>query len=215
MKKLLLALLASAALISFEPSAQAQCVGAGNPNINALPGASCLSEPTVDTYVAAGFGIVPAASATDIACITGSATKVIRVQAIRVSGTAGTLITVPVVITKHLVANTGGTAAATTALPVPAKIDSGDATATATTTAYTANPTIDAGVTTLDVGHLSLNVTNALVTSQPLLFDWSNARYSEGPTLRGIAQQVCVNINATSPSSGLMAVSFRWTEQAQ
>lgn len=212
MKKLLLSL---ALLLGSTALASAQCVAAGNPNVSPLPGMNCPSEPSVDTYVAAGFGIAPAASATDIACITGSATKVVRLQAIRVSGTAGTLITVPVVITKHTVANTGGTAAATTALPVPTRIDSGDAAPTATTTAYTANPTIDSSVTTIDVAHLTLTTTGTTVAMGNLLFDWSSRPYSEPPTLRGVAQQVCVNINGTSPSSGLMAVSFRWTEAAQ
>lgn len=212
MKKLLLAL----GLLTISGPAWAQCVGAGSINIATLPGIVCLSEPTADTYAATGIGIAPASTATDIACITGSATKIIRLQAIRVSGTAGTLVNVPVLITKHISANTGGTAATGTALPVPYPLDSTDATVTATTTAYTANPTIvDSAAGIIDAGMLVLTATGTLAGNIGLLFDWSHRTFSEGPTLRGIAQQVCVNLNSTSPSSGLVNVSFRWTELAQ
>lgn len=210
MKKLLLALALSCA---FPALAAAQCVGAGSPLINALPGAACASEPTVDSFGASGYGIVPAASATDIACITGSATKVIRVQRVIVSGIAGTAITPPVVLTKHTVANTGGTAAATTALPVPRAMDSNGAAATATTTAYTANPTVDASALQLAAQYATFQVTTIIGSKAD--FDFSSRNYAQAPVLRGIAQQVCVNLGATSITSGLLAVAFYWTEQAQ
>lgn len=214
MRKLLLAL---GFLGAFCASAAAQCIAVGGINNVPQPGMSCLSEPIAPTFVATGIGIVPAASATDIACLTGSATQIIRVQAVRVSGTAGTLVTVPVVISKHASANTGGTAATGTALPVPTRLDSSiGAAASATATAYTANPTIaDSTPILVDVSNLSLNVTSALVGMPHVLFDWSSRTFSEAPTLRGIAQQLCVNLNGTSPSSGLVNVSFRWTELTQ
>lgn len=212
MRKLLLT---TTFLIGLLGSAQAQCIGAGNVNTNTQPGIACLSEPTIDSYAAMGFGIVPAASATDVACITGSASRIIRVQWVRVSGTAGTLVTLPVLLNKHTVANTGGTPAVTTALPVPMKLDSNAASATATTTAYTANPTIDATATQLDAIVTSFNTTSALVNGSQAFFDFRNRTFSEAPTLRGIAQQLCVNLGAISVSSGLLAVSFGWTEAAQ
>lgn len=211
MKKLLLGLLFSAALIG---SANAQCVGAGSTNIAALPGVNCNSEPTMATYGATGVGIVPAASATDIACLTGSATRVTRLQSIRVSG-SGTAISVPVLITKHIVANTGGTAATGTALPVPFRLDTASAAPTATTLAWTANPTITAGAGILDNGNLGLVATTVGAAVQPyLLFDYSSRLFSQAIILRGVAQEVCVNLNATSPTA-LVNVTFRWTEAAQ
>lgn len=213
MKKTLLAL---GLWLGLAASAAAQCISVGGVNTVPQTGVVCLSEPTVDTYAATGVGIAPAASATDIACITGSATKTIRVQAVRVSGSAGTLISVPVLITKHTSANTGGTPATGTALPVPYPLDSTDATVTATTTAYTANPTIvDAAPGIIESAILGLALTGTTLGSPGVLFDWSARNYSEAPTLRGIAQQLCVNLNATSPSSGVVNVSFRWTEAAQ
>lgn len=209
MKKLLLALGLWLGLVA---SATAQCVAVGGVNSVPQVGVVCLSEPTVDTYAATGIGIVPAAAATDIACLTGSATRIVRLQAIRVSGT-GTAITIPVVITKHAVANTGGTAATGADLPVPFALDSTDAAATATTTAYTANPTITAGAGVIDVQFLGLAATTTS-TAGNLNFNHEGRNFSEPVTLRGVAQQVCVNLNGTTPTASL-SVSFRWTEAPQ
>lgn len=217
MKKLLLSLALLFGLGALAP-AQAQCVAAGGVNSVPQTGVFCASEPAVATFGASGYGIVPASSATDIACITGSATKVVRIQGIRVSGTAGTLVTLPVILFKHTVANTGGTAAVTTALPVPVSYDTTVATtasATATTTAYTANPTVDSTALQIAAQTISFNTTAALAAPPPAFFDWRERLYMTAPTLRGVAQQVCVNLGAISVSSGLLAVSFVWTEAAQ
>lgn len=196
--------------------ASAQCVSAGGINSVPMTGLGCLTEPTVPTYSATGVGIAPASSATDIACLTGSTSKVIRVQRMRVSGTAGTLISVPVLITKHVAANTGGTAATGTALPVPYTIDTNNVAVTATATSYTANPTIaDAAPGIVTAAILPLGLTGTALASSGVLFDFGDLNYAEKPTLRGVAQQLCVNLNSTSPSSGLVNVSFFWTEAAQ
>lgn len=212
MKKLLLGL---AGLLLATCGAEAQCISVGGVNTVPQVGVSCLSEPTVDTYAATSVGLVPAAAATDIACLTGSATRVVRLQAVRVSG-SGTAISVPVLIMKHASANTGGTAATSTALPVPYALDSTDATVTATTTAYTANPTIaDSSPGIIDNGNLGVVATTVGAAVQPyLLFDYSSRNFSEAPTLRGVAQQICVNLNGTTPTA-LLNISFRWTEAPQ
>lgn len=215
MKKLLLSLAAWAVLTA---SAQAQCVAVGGVNNVPQVGVTCPSEPSPATFGAAGFGIVPAASATDVACLTGSATKVVRVQSVKVSGTAGTLVTLPVLLNKHTVANTGGTPTVTTALPAPVTFDTTVATtasATATVTAYTANPTVDATALQLDVQAASFNTTSALVAGYPAFFDYRERSYMSAPVLRGIAQQLCVNLGSISITSGLLAISFSWTEAAQ
>lgn len=214
MKKLLLSL---SFLLGLAVSAQAQCIAVGGVNNVPQPGMACLSEPVEATYVASGIGIVPAASVTDLACISGGAGVTVRVQAIRLSGTAGTTLVVPAVILKRATADTGGTSAATTALPVPSRIDSTNAAAVATTIAYTANPTInDSSPLIVDVANLILSTTAAGTSPSPFtLFDWTNRNYSQAPILRGAAQQLCVNLNATSPASGLVNVAFRWTELSQ
>lgn len=212
MKRLRLLLLALA-LVGASAPAFAQCVSTG---VNTVPtvGQNCLTESTIDTYAATSIGLVPAASATDIACITGSATRTVRVLSVRVSGSAGTLVSLPVVLVKRASANTGGTPATSTALPVPYRLDSSDAAPTATTTAWTANPTIvDSSPGLLDAAIVTFNVTTT-TGGTPFNFTYLTHIYNEPPILRGVAQQVCVNLNAISISSGLLAVSFLWTENS-
>lgn len=201
--------------------ASAQCIGAsgaGGPNV--APGIVCNSEPTIGSYFATGIGIVAPATPTDVACLTGSATTVTRVQRVLVSATISTAVIVPVVITKHASANTGGTPAVTTALPVPSRMDSTNAAATATTTAWTANPTIaDASPLLVAAGLLAMSKadgTNGVVVPYTL-FNFAEANYLQKPILRGIAQQLCVNLNATAATmtGNLINVTFHWTEAAQ
>lgn len=207
-------LLAFALLGGFALPASAQCVSAGGVNTVPTVGQNCLTESTIDTFGATSVGLVPAASATDIACITGSATRVVRVLSVRISGSAGTLVSLPVLVTKHASANTGGTAATSTALPVPYRLDTTDQAPTATTTAYTANPTIaDAAPGIIDGGIVTFNVTT-VAGGTPFNFTYLTHIYNEPPTLRGVAQQVCVNLNGVSISSGLLTVSFTWTENS-
>jgi len=211
----IVALLAGAAALAALPtSASAQCIAVGGVNNVPQPGLACLSESTVPTYGATGVGIIPAAAATDIACLTGSATKIGRVQSVRISG-SGTAISVPVLITKNLTASTGGTATTGTGIPVPFRFDSADPAPSLTAVAYTANPTVTSGAGILSSGNLGLVATTVGAAVQPyVLFDYAERTFSEAPTLRGIAQQVCVNLNGTTPTA-LLNVTFRWTESPQ
>lgn len=213
MKKLLLAL---AFLWAAPALAQVPCVGVGGVNTVPQTGVVCAQEPSVGSYAATGIALVPASTATDLACLTGSATKIVRLQSLSVNGSAGTLINVPVTLRKNASADTGGTAATSTALPVPYALDSSNATVSATTIAYTANPTInDTTPGLIDSGVLVLSATGTLAGNSGLVFDYSRRGYVEAPTLRGIAQQLCLNLNSTSVSSGVLSVTFRWTEAAQ
>lgn len=215
MKKLLIALgfllgLAAPAL------AQVPCPGVGG--VNSVPqlGVACEQEPGVASYAATGIALVPASTATDLACLTGVAGKVVRLQQVSINGSAGTLINVPVTLRKNASADTGGTAATSTALPVPYALDSANPAAGASTIAYTANPTIvDTTPGLIDSGVLVLSATGTLAGNTGLLFNYFNRNFLEAPTLRGIAQQVCVNLNSTTVSSGVLSVSFKWTEALQ
>lgn len=214
MRKLALAL---GLLLGMVASATAQCVGAGG--INSVPqvGFTCLLEPTTPTYHATGVAIAVGTAPTDVACITGSATRTIRLKKVRISGTAGTAININTFLTKHTVANTGGTPATGTALPTASANDSQFSAATATLQAYTANPTIDATSVVVNGATLFMPVTSTASGQSHLTFDWSTGATAEAPpTLRGVAQQYCVNLNGvTAPSSGVMNIEWVWTEATQ
>jgi hypothetical protein len=90
------------------------------------------------TYSAAKVGLVPAASATDIFTITGSASKIIRVTHIEITATttAATAAALDILLLKRNVANTGGTS---TGSPTPVPHDINAPAVSATVLAYTAN----------------------------------------------------------------------------
>lgn len=214
MKRILLSL---SLLLGFTTLASAQCVGVGGINNAPPPGIICQQDSVVPTYHAVGVAIAIGTAPTDVSCITGSATKTIRLKKVRLSGTAGTAINISAYLTKHIVANTGGTPATGTALPTAYPMDSTNPTVTATLQAYTANPTIaDAASTVINAATLFLPVTSTATGQGAVVFDWAEGGIAlQGPILRGIAQQVCVNLNGvTAPSSGLLNVQWVWTELA-
>ncbi len=168
------------------------------------------------TYSAAFVGLVPAAATTDLVCIAGSATKTIRLQSINISG-SGTAIAVPVTLLRRATANTAGTAASTIANPANtiSKRDSNYPAASATLIAYTANPTInDAAPTYIDSQQLGVAATTVGIINSTTRFDFGNddANLLSPPTLRGAAQQICLNLNATS-ATALLNGSLTWTEE--
>lgn len=186
-------------------------------NVVPAPGLVQAYLPKV-TYSAAFFGLAPAASTTDLVCIAGSASKVVKVQQIELSGSAGTTLSLPATVLRRTSVNTGGTAASTTANPANtvSKRDTANPTHTATLISYTANPTIvDTSPTYIASKQLAVSLTTMATVSIPAVFDWGpdNSNLNQPPTLRGAAAQICVNFNGTSLASGLITGSITWTEE--
>lgn len=230
MKRLLRVLLASAVAIASIPvmvhtaSAQVPCIGFGG--VNSVPqiGIACSQEPFVPTFNAVAVALAPPASATDVACLSGSATRVVRVQEARVSGTSSPSITLPIVFTKRTALDTSGTAYSGALLTATGNMsttvmDSGNTlqlAPTAIASAYTGNPTInDTSWGAFDTVALSLTPT-ASGASIPVALQLSQGRLTySAPTLRGPGQQFCVNLTSTSITTGLLEIMFRWTESFQ
>ena len=208
MKNLTRTLLLGAALIAAFP-ALAQ--------VNQVPQVGVTSGFVAKTtYSAAFIGLVPAASATDVICLAGSATKTIKLQSIRLSG-SGTAISIPVTLIKRVSADTGGTAGSTTANPANtiSSRNSANATATAVPIAYTANPTIvDTTPTYVDSAELGVVATTVGLIGSQLFFEYTKDtnNLAQQPTLRGVAEQLCINLNATSPTA-LLNGTLTWTEE--
>lgn len=170
------------------------------------------------TYSAVSIGLVPAASATDIFCISGSATKTIKISGIRITGVAGTLTTVPLVVLRRASLDTGGTAALTTAAPnlTNGASDSNNPTATATLIAYTANPTIvDTSPMYFRAQNLTTPTVAAGTNTPPVDFTFGSTlpNFTQPLVVRGVAQQVCLNLQASSISSGVLNIGMQWTEE--
>lgn len=172
------------------------------------------------TFSAFWVGLVPPASATDVVCIAGSSTKTIRLMSIKISGTATTAINLPLTVLRRTLADTAGTAGTTTANPantISAR-DTGTALATAATAtliSYTAVPTInDTSPTYIDSAYANFGTS---ATNAPgAFFDFAKDTENQlqMPTVRGAAQQICLNFNATSiGAAGTTTGSITWTEE--
>ncbi len=185
--------------------------------VNTVPQTGVISAyRSAVTYSAGFIGLVPAAATTDLVCLAGSATKTIKITRIKISG-SGTAISVPVTVLRRTSADTGGTAASTTANPANniSKRDTTNPTATAVPIAYTANPTIvDSTPTYIDSQNMGVVATTVGAVNPPTDFDFgegtSNLR--QVPTLRGVAEQICLNLNGTS-ATALLSGTITWTEE--
>lgn len=174
------------------------------------------------TFSSAFFGLVPVTAGTDVVCIAGSATKAIRVQQIKIWGTAATAVqTLPLTLLRRVSVDTGGTAATTTANPGVttqiSKREAGNGTATAVLISYTASPTIvDTAPTYIDSQLLTMPIVTSAVTAAPVDFNFAKDAENllQVPLLTGVAAQLCVNIGgATITNAAAWNGSITWTEE--
>lgn len=179
-----------------------------------------------NTFSSAFFGLVPVVtSGTDQICISGSATKTVRVQRIYLYGTTTTAAqTVALALVRRASLDTGGTAALTTANPgVATQIASRDTgqnpntSSTAVLVSYTAAPTIvDTAPVYLET--ILFNMPLGLTTTQsPGVADFYYSRDAENniqvPTLRGTTQQICINNTAALTNASVWNGYIVWTEE--
>lgn len=178
-----------------------------------------------NTYSSAFFGLVPVVtSGTDEVCISGSATKIVRVQRITIWGTTATAPqAVPLNLVRRASLDTGGTAAATTANPGIATqiasrdtVQNGNTTSTAVLVSYTAAPTIvDTAPVYIDSQLLSMPIVTSVMPPTPadFYFGRDTENNIQVATLRGAAQQICVNIGAALTNASAWNGSIVWTEE--
>lgn len=164
----------------------------------------------VSTYNASLIEGVPAAGATDVVCLTGSATKVVRLWRVELSGTQTTAGIIPISLNFNSAADTGGTAGTA---PTIVKADTTDVAASATVIYYTASPTIVTSVGAVATQKVLLPAP-AGTSSAPIypLFMAKDSFLTKPVVIRGIAQQACVNWNAKTTAGNLLDVNFLWTE---
>jgi hypothetical protein len=160
------------------------------------------------TYSATAVFSPTVTAATDVFTITGSATKTVRVTKLTVFGTETTAATQIVEILKRSTANSGGTSAASTAVPH----DSNSSAATATVLSYTANPTtLGTLLATIRTGRpfFGSGATPQDPSSTYVFGDVNE----QAIVLRGTGQVLAVSLNSAS----IVGVSLRcwveWTEE--
>jgi hypothetical protein len=162
-----------------------------------------------DSYGAAVTDLSLVASATDIFCINGSASKTIYISHVNLTGSATSATKVNVKILKRSTADSGGTSTTLTNVPSDSQIPAG----TAVVKAYTANPTVGTLVGEYYSEHAIFPAEaspNNTATPIHLTFGCNGAKLM---TLRGTNESLCININGETVTGGVAHVGVRWIEQ--
>ena len=193
-------------------AADASMVVALSPNSPLPAGANTIGTVNIGapsmTYAAAVSGLAPAALATDVFAISGSATKTIRISKLAINGVQTTAGQVAILVVKRSTANTGGTSTAQTKIPY----DSANAAATATVLAYTANPTtLGTVVGTITASRLFVPGVASATDAQGFSIVVGDVG-QQFITLRGAAENLCINLNGVTVAGGAVNVTIEWTE---
>lgn len=164
------------------------------------------SASTSGAFAAAAAAFTPGTNAQDVLTITGSATRTVQVQRITLSTTQNTAGTNAWFLVKRSSANTGGTSAPITAVPLNDVFPS----ATATVLRYTANPT---------AGTLIGGIASEFIASPAPASPLPNAQkvfdsFATGPiVLSGTTDVLGVNFGAAAIPAGLSVLAaVSWSE---
>lgn len=171
------------------------------------------------TYMASNT-FTPAATPTDLITITGSATKVIRVVAIKIATTNTAAGSQEFLVIKRSTLDTTGTFVAATAVP----IDSAAGAATSTVGHYTANPgglgtAVGTIVRKRVASPVLIPATFAGIVQDASVEmldvqDTINAVDDPAVKLRGAAENLAVNFNGAALVAGqIHAYTVIWTEE--
>lgn len=182
-----------------------------NGNLKVSIGAATVSVVpigTLATYAATVVGLAAATSPTDIVLIKGSATKIVKIGRILISGYQTNASLQDVLIIKRSADNTGGTRAAMTAV----SFDSSDGAATAQLFSYTANPSA-LGTSLGTVRAIEGTFPNKSgSTGNPVLLEISNPP-QKPITLNNANEYLSINLNALSMPGSYLTITVEWTEQ--
>jgi hypothetical protein len=166
-----------------------------------------------ETYGATQKSLVPAASATDVFTITGSASKTVYIHKIIVTGNRTAHAHDLIVLIKRSTANSGGTSSTLTSV----SYDSTNAAATAVVRSYTANPTLGTAVGEIYAKRVSFPVqtpSNAQGNGGSVNpWQWIYSDIGQPIVLRGTSQVLAVNLNAVTIAGGNIQCSIEWSEE--
>jgi hypothetical protein len=179
-------------------------------SISVSGGSSAVSPGTIETFISSDPQFTPGTTATDIWTMYGSGTKTVKIYFIGLLyiGNGGGQANMSLL--RRSTTNTGGTSSTTT----PVKLDSTNASATATIRTYTANPSA-LGTT---VGQLlsvylvpayvaaNISIFTSPVADTPL-FDYRLV--GQPITLRGTSEGIALNCGGTTPTGGTLKMSVR------
>lgn len=150
--------------------------------------------------------VASAVTATDIAILPGNATNTVYVTKVTISGIQTTAGLVDLLLVKRSAANTGGTSAAITSVPM----DASDAAAVSLPLSYTANPTPGAAVGSIDRAYI--NAAPLATGVVPVTREFNFGAIGKPVILSGVAQGLAVNLNGVTVTGGTFTIVFEWME---
>lgn len=166
------------------------------------------NEPERNTYRAFAYDLAPTGAVNDLVVLGGSATRLIRLKSVILSGTATSATNIGAYIFKRTAGYTGGTPTAITRTSA----DTTDPAATASLVHYAAAGATAGAGTMLDGCRLNLApAANGSIDRPMLQYTWQN---DKAPNLRGVAEFLAIGLNGiTMPAGGRLDVSLTWTEE--
>ena len=191
----------SGALITspVSPSTPLQVSGYSN------AGGAEINDPSgVEASYAAAASFTPAAGV--LAAVCGSATKIVALRGLIISGTASTAGTLVINLIKTSTAPSAGTAIT----PVPE--DSNDAASTASAAYYTSAPTAGTPIGTMDSFSVGFPTPTAVGLQIPATIAPPPSR--KPIILRGTGQCLEVQTSSSALTGGSMQTTVTWTESA-
>lgn len=162
------------------------------------------------TYTIATTAYAAYATPTDMLCVTGSATRVVRIFSMTLQGSATTSTKFTISYVKRSTANTGGTSSPLT----PVALDSANAAPTAANALYSAAPTTGNALGFVNMTDVLFTTSTqvpgaASTTGTSTLSD----DLRQPVVLRGVAESLCVNFaGAAWPAGGVATILATWTE---
>lgn len=160
-------------------------------------------------YHGAFKGLVPAASATDVLVIVGSATKTVRVKRITLTGIATAAGTFHAVLIRRSADDTAGTSTNATAVPR----EPGAVAATAVIRGYTGNPSaLGTAVGTIAAQYMGFGTAATQLAAPPTVFDFGESA-DDRVTLRAATDLLALNLDAQTITGGLIDATVEWAER--
>lgn len=161
----------------------------------------------IATFGASKLGLVPAATPTDIAVLSGNASNTVIPIYVSVSCTQTTAGIIDLQLYVRTTADSSGTS---TGSPSSIAYDQNNSAAVSAVLTYTANPTVNDG-TNRPVDAQKLGVMAPATATPSDIYVWRPSM-GQSVVLRGTAQQLAINLNAVTLTGGSCNVVYRWIE---
>lgn len=166
--------------------------------------------PTLATYSICLPDITPAATATDVVELSGSASKTIQISYIEITADASAVGVIDFYAYKRSASNTGGTPVAK--MPVPHD-SANDPAASASLVQYETNPSALGAGQLIRAAHYALpSATSTGYPGAPWIQSFG-ANSGQPIVLNGINESLCISLNGQAIPSGFsMYVTIEWCE---